>query len=60
MKTHIPATANSAQVLGTKQDLINNERFVKGVVYPLGIGITSYALTATGMIMYDVLSKLFA
>ena len=59
MKANIPATVNTAHILVTKEDLINNDRFVKGIVYPLGIGLSLYAITATSMIMYDVFSKLF-
>lgn len=40
------------------QNLINNRKFIMGVVLPLGIGVSSYALTATGMIIYDIFTKI--
>lgn len=57
MNTNFSTSTKTNYAVETQQ-LLNSKRFVMGVVLPLGIGVSMYALTATGMIVYDIFSKL--
>lgn len=46
--------------LASTQALTNKRNFIPGVIIPLSAGVSLYALSATTVMVYDILLKVFA